>query len=778
MATHVTDHGAIGRRGAESGRLALGLTPGVASAYARYIGRVGALAVALGIGVVVVTGNGLGVAHAQDGADATDSQTTDAPSTTETTVDPSSDPTEPGPSANQGPPESGQTLENPSVPEMKQNSSGGLIESADAAKDGDEDPESVVKDDADADPPVDAAADQPPSAPVDPPQPQIVPAAAVNVPQVGGSTTPAGKDADLTKGSTGGNTLEVSELDETSVDTVQLGSPQAAFGRLALFSEQDPADFAVNGPQLKITTAQANVGVAPVRSPQQGLLALPVALLNFAITVVNTVLTQFVGGGPTPPAQPPLLFALLAFVRNELQRSFGPAPVADAITTSENTQTTFTAAELLDNDTDIPGEVLKITDWSAPAHGIVRRNTDGTFTYTPNANFSGTDTFTYTMSDEDNPFHIHLFAKSYEEPGHTATATVTVTVTEVPQGTVLSDTTVTGTDGVEYELTGWEKGGESGGQTDANGNLYMLVGGEVHIYKPDNTLKSTGKLPVYTSPSGHGQEWVDVAPLPNGDIYAVDYRYQIFDDGGKPESTTVKKLKLGPDGNYTVDNSFTLEKFPYGADAQGPILRTPQGYRIATDDAGNLYVAQGFFVPEHQTFNTVIKYDTDGKYVTRFGEEVTGNLNQAISWEQGRFKVLAGIAVTGDGSSVFTTETTNGRVQRWDRNDVTGQYTSKAMWGNSFADDPDRNPDTGVRPDLLAPFDIGLDDDGNVYVLSTTESKIVKYDRDGHKIVQMFMGDNNTPDTFTPNVRSHGIAVTAAGDAISIENGRMMHLVP
>jgi hypothetical protein len=205
----------------------------------------------------------------------------------------------------------------------------------------------------------------------------------------------------------------------------------------------------------------------------------------------------------------------------------------------------------------------------------------------------------------------------------------------------------------------------------------------------------------------------------------------------------------------------------------------PQGYRIATDDEGNLYVAQGFFVPEGQQFNTVIKYDTDGKYVTRFGEYVEGNPNQASSWTQGRFKVLAGIAVTGDGSSVFTTETDNGRVQRWDRNDVTGQYTSEAMWGNSFADDADRNPDTGpVRPDLLAPFDIGLDDDGYVYVLSTTESKIVKYDRDGKKIMQMFMGDNNTPETFTPNVRSHGIAVTARGDAISIENGRMMYRLP
>jgi len=37
---------------------------------------------------------------------------------------------------------------------------------------------------------------------------------------------------------------------------------------------------------------------------------------------------------------------------------------------------------------------------SNPAHGQLARNTDGSFTYEPTANWSGTNTLTQTVSDE------------------------------------------------------------------------------------------------------------------------------------------------------------------------------------------------------------------------------------------------------------------------------------------------------------------------------------------------------------------------------------------
>ncbi|NEU06730.1 tandem-95 repeat protein, partial [Flavihumibacter sp. R14] len=56
---------------------------------------------------------------------------------------------------------------------------------------------------------------------------------------------------------------------------------------------------------------------------------------------------------------------------------------------------------------------IKVTD---PANGTLVFNADGSFTYTPNANFNGTDSFTYKVSDGSLESNI---------------ATVTITVTPV-----------------------------------------------------------------------------------------------------------------------------------------------------------------------------------------------------------------------------------------------------------------------------------------------------------------------------------------------------------
>jgi len=96
------------------------------------------------------------------------------------------------------------------------------------------------------------------------------------------------------------------------------------------------------------------------------------------------------------------------------------APVAtnDSATTSEDTPVTI---DVLSNDTDVDGDSLTATSVSTPAHGSASVNTDGTVTYTPNADYNGTDSFTYKATDGA--------ADSNE-----ATVAVTVEVTEVVVG--------------------------------------------------------------------------------------------------------------------------------------------------------------------------------------------------------------------------------------------------------------------------------------------------------------------------------------------------------
>jgi VCBS repeat-containing protein len=74
------------------------------------------------------------------------------------------------------------------------------------------------------------------------------------------------------------------------------------------------------------------------------------------------------------------------------------------------------ASGVLANDADADGDPLATVLVSGPASGSLVFNTDGSFTYTPHADFNGTDSFTYLAQDG-------LFAS--------APATVTITVTPI-----------------------------------------------------------------------------------------------------------------------------------------------------------------------------------------------------------------------------------------------------------------------------------------------------------------------------------------------------------
>ena len=54
---------------------------------------------------------------------------------------------------------------------------------------------------------------------------------------------------------------------------------------------------------------------------------------------------------------------------------------------------------MLANDTDVDGDALTAILVSGPAHGSLTLNADGSFTYTPAANYNGPDSFTYKAND-------------------------------------------------------------------------------------------------------------------------------------------------------------------------------------------------------------------------------------------------------------------------------------------------------------------------------------------------------------------------------------------
>ncbi len=82
---------------------------------------------------------------------------------------------------------------------------------------------------------------------------------------------------------------------------------------------------------------------------------------------------------------------------------FTPDATADVYTTSVGQPLTTTAATgVLSNDTLLT-QPLSVTLVTSAAHGSLQLNANGSFTYTPSANFAGVDTFTYrALAGQEN----------------------------------------------------------------------------------------------------------------------------------------------------------------------------------------------------------------------------------------------------------------------------------------------------------------------------------------------------------------------------------------
>ena len=277
--------------------------------------------------------------------------------------------------------------------------------------------------------------------------------------------------------------------------------------------------------------------------------------------------------------------------------------------------------DLSGNDTPSPdgGNVwMKLTD---PANGTVVVNPDGTFTYTPDAGFSGADSFTYKITDVD---------------GDVSEATATISVAPPPQNASLGDTVwyddgdgvleagEAGVEGVTVTLIGGGADGVIGTAddttdqtaTDANGNYRfdgLTVGTEYQVMFSDlpqgyeftgqdqggdDTLDSdadpvTGKSQIVTLADGEYNDTLDAGivaqPAHIGDRVWEDSNANGVQDAGESGIAGVTVLLKDAFGNV-LDTTTTDGDGLYGFDvAPGTYsvaVEAPTGYVLTAKDAG------------------------------------------------------------------------------------------------------------------------------------------------------------------------------------------------
>jgi len=76
-----------------------------------------------------------------------------------------------------------------------------------------------------------------------------------------------------------------------------------------------------------------------------------------------------------------------------------PQAADDSYSTPEDQTLTVAAPGVLGNDTDADGDTRTASVVTGPSNGTLSLDTDGSFAYTPAADFSGSDSFTYAVSD-------------------------------------------------------------------------------------------------------------------------------------------------------------------------------------------------------------------------------------------------------------------------------------------------------------------------------------------------------------------------------------------
>ncbi|MCP4263376.1 MAG: tandem-95 repeat protein, partial [Planctomycetes bacterium] len=198
--------------------------------------------------------------------------------------------------------------------------------------------------------------------------------------------------------------------------------------------------------------------------------------------------------------------------------NYAPVAADDAYVTDENTPLTVVAPGVLSNDTDTENDPLTSVLDTDVSNGTLVLNADGSFTYTPDADFNGTDSFTYTADDGN---------------GGTDTATVTITVNPVNDAPVANDDSATTDENVAITVNVLANDTDVDGDTLSVASVIQPTNGTV-VINADNTVTYTPTASfngldsfTYIVSDGNGGTdtatvTIDVTPVGGAPIVNID----------------------------------------------------------------------------------------------------------------------------------------------------------------------------------------------------------------------------------------------------------------
>jgi VCBS repeat-containing protein len=181
--------------------------------------------------------------------------------------------------------------------------------------------------------------------------------------------------------------------------------------------------------------------------------------------------------------------------------------------TEDTTLNVPVATGVLVNDSDVENQTLSAVLVSQALNGTVSLNSNGSFSYTPNANFFGNDSFTYSASDGNSaspPATVSLTVASQNDPPvavadtYTAMENTQLVISNTGSGTVVFTTTFDS--GLPAQISGPAviesvQGFNGFGQNNNffNGNFYRHSGGVQGNGEQTPVTLTLTSLPAHTS---------------------------------------------------------------------------------------------------------------------------------------------------------------------------------------------------------------------------------------------------------------------------------------